>query len=116
MLDGPGLAWLLRRAADLSGDGNGGDRGESDAFAIFNDAQDHLLRTARVHIDRVVLEAFVGAVERCPSPAARALLSRVCDMYVLASIEGDLAWQVPGPRAADRGPGQVRDRYRQRPL
>jgi Acyl-CoA oxidase len=83
-----GLAWLLRRAAGLSGDGNGGDRGESDAFAIFNDAQDHLLRTARVHIDRVVLEAFVGAVERCPSPAARALLSRVCDMYVLASIEG----------------------------
>ena len=90
MLDG--LARRLRRAAGLSGDGNGGDRGESDAFAIFNDAQDHLLRTARVRIDRVVLEASVGAVERCPSPAARALLSRVCDLYVLASIEGDLAW------------------------
>jgi acyl-CoA oxidase len=85
MLDG--LARRLRRAA-----GNAGDRGESDAFAIFNDAQDHLLRTARVHIDRVVLEAFVAAVERCPSPATRALLSRVCDLYVLASIEGDLAW------------------------
>jgi acyl-CoA oxidase len=93
MLDG--LARRLRRAAGLSGDGNGGDRGDRGdrgAFAIFNDAQDHLLRTARVHIDRVVLEAFVGAVERCPSPAARALLSRVCDLYVLASIEGDLAW------------------------
>jgi len=85
MLDG--LARRLRRAA-----GPAGDRGESDAFAIFNDAQDHLLRTARVHIDRVVLEAFVAAVERCPSPATRALLSRVCDLYVLASIEGDLAW------------------------
>jgi acyl-CoA oxidase len=85
MLDG--LARRLRRAA-----GNAGDRGESDAFAIFNDAQDHLLRTARVHIDRVVLEAFVAAVERCPSPATRVLLSRVCDLYVLASIEGDLAW------------------------
>jgi acyl-CoA oxidase len=85
MLDG--LARRLRRAV-----GNAGDRGESDAFAIFNDAQDHLLRTARVHIDRVVLEAFVAAVERCPSPATRVLLSRVCDLYVLASIEGDLAW------------------------
>jgi len=85
MLDG--LARRLRRAA-----GNADDRGESDAFAIFNDAQDHLLRTARVHIDRVVLEAFVAAVERCPSPATRVLLSRVCDLYVLASIEGDLAW------------------------
>ena len=59
---------------------------------MFNDAQDHLLRAARVHVDRVVLEAFVAGLERCPDPAARALLSRVCDLYVLATIEADLAW------------------------
>ena len=59
---------------------------------MFNDVQDHLLRAARVHVDRVVLEAFVAGLERCPDPAARALLSRLCDLYVLATIEADLAW------------------------
>ena len=31
-------------------------------------------------------------MERCPDPSARALLGRVCDLYVLATIEADLAW------------------------
>ena len=30
-------------------------------FDMFNDVQDHVLRTAQTHIDRVVLEAFVAA-------------------------------------------------------
>jgi acyl-CoA oxidase len=77
-----GLARRLRRAAS----------GEADPFAVFNDAQDHVLRAARVHVDRVVLEAFVAAVERCADPDARALLERVCDLYVLSNIEADLAW------------------------
>ncbi len=80
-----GLARRLRRGA-ASGQGAAG------AFAVFNDAQDHLLRAARAHVDRVVLEAFLAGLERCPDPATRALLSRVCDLYVLATIEGDLAW------------------------
>ena len=77
-----GLARRLRRAAS----------GDQDPFAVFNDAQDHLLRAARAHVDRVVLEAFLAGLERCPDPATRALLSRVCDLYVLATIEADLAW------------------------
>ena len=76
-----GLARRLRRAA-----------GASDPFAIFNDAQDHLLRTARAHVDRIVLEAFVAGIDRCPDPGTRALLGRVCDLYVLSTIEADLAW------------------------
>ena len=81
MLDG--LARRLRRAGAADG---------ADPFTVFNDAQDHLLRAARAHVDRVVLEAFVAAVERCPDARARALLGRVCDLYVLATIEADLAW------------------------
>ena len=80
-----GLARRLRRAAAA-------EQGEGGAFAVFNAAQDHLLRAARAHVDRVVLEAFLAGLERCPDPAARALLSRVCDLYVLATIEADLAW------------------------
>jgi acyl-CoA oxidase len=95
-----GLARRLRRAASEAADAGGaggaadagGAGGAGGAFAVFNDVQDHLLRAARVHVDRVVLEAFVAGLERCPDPAARTLLSRVCDLYVLATIEADLAW------------------------
>ncbi|WP_225994102.1 acyl-CoA dehydrogenase family protein [Actinomadura rudentiformis] len=76
-----GLARRLRRAAS---DG-------ADPFEVFNDAQDHVLRAARVHVDRIVLEAFVAALDRCDE-AATELLGRVCDLYVLSTIEADRAW------------------------
>jgi acyl-CoA oxidase len=61
-------------------------------FDAFNDVQDHVLKTARTHIDRVVLEAFVAGIERTADPAARALLGRVCDLYALSTIEADKGW------------------------
>jgi acyl-CoA oxidase len=64
----------------------------ADAFAIFNRAQDHVLRAARVHIDRVVLEAFVAAIDRCTDEATTEVLARVCDLYVLSNVESDLDW------------------------
>jgi acyl-CoA oxidase len=64
----------------------------ADAFEAFNAAQDHVLRAARVHVDRVVLEAFVAAIDACADPAAAALLDTVCDLYVLSNIEADLDW------------------------
>ncbi|OXM50830.1 acyl-CoA oxidase [Amycolatopsis thailandensis] len=74
-----GVAQRLRKAA-------------SDPFGVFNDAQDHVLRAGRAHVDRVVLEAFVGAIERCADAEARELLERVCDLYALANIEADRGW------------------------
>ncbi|WP_369132298.1 acyl-CoA dehydrogenase [Modestobacter sp. I12A-02662] len=61
-------------------------------FDVFNDVQDHVLKTATAHIDRVVLEAFVAGIERTPDPAAKALLGRVCDLYALSTIEADKGW------------------------
>ncbi|MET9001379.1 acyl-CoA dehydrogenase [Amycolatopsis sp. NPDC004169] len=74
-----GVAKRLRKAA-------------ADPFGVFNAAQDHVLRAGRVHVERLVLEAFAAAVERCEDPDARALLERVCDLYALSAIEEDLAW------------------------
>ena len=54
-------------------------------FDVFNDVQDHVLRTAQVHIDRVVLEAFVAGIERTTDVGARALLERVCDQQELGT-------------------------------
>jgi len=62
------------------------------AFDMFNDVQDHVLKTAQTHIDRVVLEAFVAGIERTTDPAAKALLEKVCDLYALSTLENDKAW------------------------
>jgi acyl-CoA oxidase len=61
-------------------------------FDMFNDVQDHVLKTAQTHIDRIVLEAFVAGVDRTTDPAARQLLDTLCDLYALSTIEADRAW------------------------
>jgi acyl-CoA oxidase len=77
-----GLARRLRAAAAA----------DSDPFDVFNDAQDHVLLAGRVHIDRLVLDAFVTAIDGCADEDAKALLNRVCDLYALSNIEADRAW------------------------
>lgn len=76
------LALRLRRAAEP----------DADAFAVFNDAQDHVIAAARAHVDRVVLEAFVAGVAACTDAAARAMLDRLCDLHALSTIEADRGW------------------------
>jgi acyl-CoA oxidase len=79
-----GVARRLRRA------------GKGDAFEVFNAAQPHLLALARAHVHRLVLEAFTAAVLACEGdggdPRVAALLDAVCDLYALATIEGERAW------------------------
>jgi acyl-CoA oxidase len=70
---------------------NAGIEGKA-PFDVFNDVQDHVLKTAQTHIDRIVLEAFVAGVDRATDPAARQLLDTVCDLYALSTIEADKAW------------------------
>ncbi len=77
-----GLARRLRAAASS----------DNDPFEVFNDAQDHVLLAGRAHIDRLVLDAFTTAIDGCADEAAKALLNKVCDLYVLANIEADRAW------------------------
>jgi acyl-CoA oxidase len=77
-----GLARRLRQAAS---DG-------ADPFEVVNQAQDHMLQAARAHVHRVVLEAFVTAVDACDDPDVAALLDNVCDLYALSELESDRAW------------------------
>ncbi|MBB4930223.1 acyl-CoA oxidase [Lipingzhangella halophila] len=88
-----GLARRLRR----TGSGTA-------AFEAFNDAQDHVLKAGRAHVDRVVLEAFVAAIDRCADPETKEVLDRLCDLYVLSVVEEDRAWflehgRLTAPRA-----------------
>jgi acyl-CoA oxidase len=63
-----------------------------DAFDVFNSAQDHVLAAARAHIDRIVLELFVAAIDRCEDDEVKALLDKVCDLHVMSMLERDRAW------------------------
>ena len=91
-----GLARRLRRAASAD-----------DPFVVFNECQDHLLTTARAHVDRVLLEAFVAGIDECQDPAAKQLLERVCDLYVLSTLEADRAWFVEHGRLSARRTKQL---------
>jgi acyl-CoA oxidase len=82
----------LQRAAKAKGD---------EAFRIFNDAQDHLIRCGRAHVDRVVLEAFTAGIARCEDPEAADLLRKVCTVHALSVIEDDLAWFMAHNRISD---------------
>jgi acyl-CoA oxidase len=70
-----------------SGIGDGGD-----PFEVFNETQDHLLAAARAHIDRIVLEEFVSAIDACEDEEVKTLLDLVCDLHVMSMIERDRAW------------------------
>lgn len=67
---------------------------EMSAFDAFNAVQDHVLHAAQVHIDRIVLEAFVAGIDSCKDEEARKILGLVCDLYALSVMEDDKAWFV----------------------
>lgn len=67
---------------------------EMPAFDAFNAVQDHVLHTAKAHIDRIVLEAFVAGIDACEDEEARRILEVVCDLYALSVIEEDKAWYI----------------------
>ncbi|MDN5766472.1 MAG: acyl-CoA dehydrogenase family protein [Humibacillus sp.] len=83
-----GLARRLRRADEPGADG----------FAAFNNTQDHLVATAVAHVERTVAEGFAHAVATCPDPEAAAVLARVCDLYILSTIETHKAWYLEHDR------------------
>ncbi len=73
----------------------------SQAFTVFNAAQDHVVKIGQAHIDRVVLEAFTAGIARCEDEPAADLLRDVCSLYALTVIERDKAWFMEHNRISD---------------
>ena len=63
-----------------------------DSYHAFNDCQDHLLSTAHAHVERVVLEQFINAVEACESESSQDPLQALCRLFALSRIEADRGW------------------------
>jgi acyl-CoA oxidase len=51
-----------------------------------------VLEAARAHVDRLILESFAAGVERCEDESIKPLLSSVCDLYALSTIEQERGW------------------------
>ncbi len=60
--------------------------------AVFSRVQDHVIATARVHTERLVLEAFVAKAASVPDGDTKVALNLLCDLYALTTIEADRAW------------------------
>lgn len=59
---------------------------------VFSRVQDHVIATARAHVDRLVLEAFVEKTAAMPDGDHKVALNLLCDLYALSVIEGNRGW------------------------
>ncbi|MEA5153466.1 acyl-CoA dehydrogenase [Raineyella sp.] len=63
-----------------------------DAFAALNALAPHMLAASRTHTDRVVLEAFIAGIDDTQDGRAALLLDRLCDLWVMSTLEADRGW------------------------
>ncbi|GAA4740117.1 acyl-CoA dehydrogenase [Gordonia alkaliphila] len=104
------VAARLRRATD----------DDADAFEVFTQTQDHLIKAGQAHIDRLALESFQHAVEELPADSPeRAVLATVRDLFVYSTLEDDLGWflmhrfvSVERAKAIRRGVNDLCERLR----
>ena len=62
------------------------------SYDAFLRVQNHVLDAALAYVERVVLEQFVLAVEKCEDPACQKALKTMCDLYALNTIEEHKGW------------------------
>ncbi|WP_082092028.1 acyl-CoA dehydrogenase family protein [Demequina pelophila] len=67
-------------------------KGRGDQFEAFNRLGGHVQFVARAHMERVILSAFIAAIDACEDKETRGVLERLCSLYALQSIHEDRAW------------------------
>ncbi|WP_257158941.1 acyl-CoA dehydrogenase family protein [Corynebacterium cystitidis] len=77
---------------------------KEEQFTGFNACQNHLIAAAKAHMDRVILEAFIGGIDETAEGPARDLLIKLCDLYALSVIRKHRSWflergQIDGARS-----------------
>ena len=78
------LASLARRLKKRLDDG-------MDSFEALVEVQDHAVSTARAHVESLVLESFVAAIETATAPLQEPL-ERLRELFALSRIEDDRGW------------------------
>jgi acyl-CoA oxidase len=55
-----------------------------DSFDAVNEVQDHLVKLAEAHAERIVLESFQARIARAPNEPVRAAMVNLCAIYALS--------------------------------
>lgn len=63
-----------------------------DSFDAFNIAQHHLINVGQAYLERVVLEQFQLQIETTNDNGSKAILSKLCQLYALSTIEKNASW------------------------
>lgn len=79
------LTTAARRIKALIDDG-------MDSFEAFNQTQNHMISVGHAYVERVVLEQFQLKVANTESDSLREVLSRLCQLYALSTIERHKGW------------------------
>jgi acyl-CoA oxidase len=56
-------------------------------FEVFRAVQDHAIAAAHAHVDTVLLEAFIHAIDGCEDEPVKEVLNLVCDLFALQNVE-----------------------------
>jgi acyl-CoA oxidase len=59
---------------------------------VFSRCQSHVIGSARAHVERLVLEAFVDKIAAMQDGDNKVALNLLCDLYALSTIEADRGW------------------------
>ncbi|NND01594.1 MAG: acyl-CoA oxidase [Acidimicrobiia bacterium] len=66
--------------------------GGMESAEAFTAVQDHVLATARTHIEYLVLDRFAAAIATNENEDEREVLNLLCDLWVLTRIEHNRGW------------------------
>src|SRR4051794_15413829 len=64
----------------------------TDAAQVFSACQDHVIKAAHAHVERIVLEAFLDKLDEVEEGPNRQALTLLCGLYALACTEGGRGW------------------------
>ena len=76
---------VAARVRSLIGDGR-------DSFDAVNEVQDHLVKLAEAHAERIVLESFQKRIDRTTELTTKTAMSALCGLFALSCIENDRGW------------------------
>ncbi len=63
-----------------------------EAFEAFNKCSNHFINLGKSYVERIVLRDFIEAIEKVEDPEVKAVLSRLCQLYALSTIEENRGW------------------------
>ena len=62
------------------------------SYDAFLRCQTHLIELAHAYIERVILEQFVEAVNKCEDGDCKIILKKLCDLFALSTIQENKGW------------------------